>query len=87
MKLHFEHRGRCVLVIDFEDLTEDEQAVIMKIGRRQLIRARSAECNADFVAYWAVGSVRGLCNGMREMKRIDHPSLSNRDKLSLRLTK
>jgi hypothetical protein len=60
MKIHVEHRGRCILVIDFDDLTEEEQTLILKIGKRQTLKALSAECNAEFVAYWAIGSVDGL---------------------------
>jgi hypothetical protein len=60
MKIHIEHHGRCTLVIDFDDLTEEERALILKIGKRQTLKVHSAECNAEFVAYWAVGSVDGL---------------------------
>ena len=54
MKLRIEHKGRTVLEIDFDDLTEEEQGLIVSLGKRKLpLVAKSAECNADFVAYWS----------------------------------
>ena len=61
MKLHIEHRGRVVLVLETEDLTEEEQDLVRRIAvNSPSIKAYSAECNAEFVAYWAIGNVEGL---------------------------
>ena len=50
-----------MLTIDAERLTEDELDLIMRIAvAHPPIRAGSAECDAEFVAYWSLGSVDGL---------------------------
>jgi len=67
MTVVFEHRGQTVLVIDMARMTQDECELAARIAvTHPRIRAGSAECNADFVARWAVGSVSGLYRRAKE---------------------
>lgn len=48
MKVHFEHHGRVVLVVELEDLTPKERWVVGRmIVEHSIPRAGSLECNAE----------------------------------------
>jgi hypothetical protein len=49
------------MTVDMKDMDPDHLKIIERIGKPvEIFRAASAECNAEFVGRWSVGSVAGM---------------------------